>query len=278
MIYLLGDVNIDFLSSDCSLKNKLMTVTSACNLDQMINQPTRVITNSSGVTSSKCIDHIYTNASELCSKAVSVPIGFSDHNLVAICRKAKVPKAGPKIVLKRSYKGFCCDSYVEDVKGVCWSNVFKESDTNVALDVFMKLLLPVMDKHAPVKKLTVKTVKAPWIDEELKKCMADRDRTKRAAMNSGNHSEWQLYCKIRNNVTKLNRKKKKMYYEIKMNDIKHDGKKLWGTLNTIMGRKNNSTPSFIESELDHITRPLDIANYFNNYFIDKVEKAGNAKI
>ena len=43
------------------------------------------------------------------------------------------------------------------------------------------------------------------------------------------------------------------------------------TLNNIMGRKNNSTPSFIESEGAYITKPLDIANYFNNYFIDKVE-------
>jgi hypothetical protein len=30
------------------------------------------------------------------------------------------------------------------------------------------LLLPIIDSHAPVKKLTVRTVKAPWIDEELK--------------------------------------------------------------------------------------------------------------
>lgn len=269
-IYLLGDLNINFLSSGCPLKKKLLTVTNACNLVQVINQPTRVITNSTGVTSSTCIDHIYTNAGELCSKAVSVPIGFSDHNLVAISRKAKVPKAGPKIVFKRSYKSFCCDSYVNDVTNICWSDVCKESEPDVALDVFMKLLIPVIDKHAPVRKLTVRTVSALWIDEELKKCMSERDKAKVAAIKSGSSSEWQTYCKIRNNVTKLNRKKKKMYYETKINDIKHDGKKLWGTLNNIMGRKSNSTTSFIESEGAFITKPLDIANYFNDYFMGKV--------
>lgn len=67
-----------------------------------------------------------------------------------------------------------------------------------------------MDKHAPLKKVTVRTVNAPWIDEELKKCMADRDRIKRAAIKSGDLLEWQLYCKIRKEVTKLNRKKKKL--------------------------------------------------------------------
>jgi hypothetical protein len=30
----------------------------------------------------------------------------------------------------------------------------------------MKLFLPIIDKHAPIKKLTVRTVKARWIDEE----------------------------------------------------------------------------------------------------------------
>lgn len=106
-IYVLGDLNIYFLSRSCPLKKKLLTVTSACNLAQVINKPTRVFTNSTGIISSMCIDHIYTNAGELCSKAVSVPIGFGDHNLIALSRKAKVPKAGPKIVFKRSYKGFC---------------------------------------------------------------------------------------------------------------------------------------------------------------------------
>ena len=42
----------------------------------------------------------------------------------------------------------------------------KEPDT--ALDRFMKLLIPVTNKHAPIKKMTVTTVKSPWIDEELK--------------------------------------------------------------------------------------------------------------
>jgi hypothetical protein len=32
---------------------------------------------------------------------------------------------------------------------------------------------------APVEKLTVRTVEAPWIDEELKSCVAERDGAKR---------------------------------------------------------------------------------------------------
>ena len=115
-VYLLGDLSIDWFSSSCPLKRKLLTVTSVCNLVQVVNQPTSEFTNTTVTRSSTCIDHIFTNTVELCSKAVSVPIGCSDHSIVVIFRKAKVPTAGSKIVYKRSYKRFCCDSYVDDVK------------------------------------------------------------------------------------------------------------------------------------------------------------------
>ena len=64
----------------------------------------------------------------------------------------------------------------------------------------MKLLIPVIDKHAPVKKLTVRTVKAPWIDEELKDYMVERDGAKGVAKSSCT-SNWLTYCKLRHFVT-----------------------------------------------------------------------------
>ena len=45
----------------------------------------------------------------------------------------------------------------------------------VALDTLMKLLIPITNKHAPIMKMTVKTVKSQWIDEELKNCVVERD-------------------------------------------------------------------------------------------------------
>jgi hypothetical protein len=219
-VYLLGDLSIDWFSSSCPLKRKLLIVTSACNLVQVINQTTKVFTNTTGTRSSTCIDHICTNTVELCSKAVSVPIGCRDHNIEAIYRKAKVPTAGPKIVYKRSYKIFFCDSNVDDVKNMCWSDVINEEHPDAALDEFMKLLLPIIDKHAPVKKLTIRTVKAPWIDEELNNCMVERDGVKAVANKSDCTSDWLTYCKLRNDVTKLNKKKKKLYYEAKFKYFK----------------------------------------------------------
>ena len=40
----------------------------------------------------------------------------------------------------------------------------------------------------------------------------------------------------------------------------------------ILGKKANSAPSFIESDGSFITKPTDIANYFNDFFIGKKSK------
>ena len=161
--------------------------------------------------SSTCIDSIFTNAEEMCLKAVSRSIGCCNHNIVSISRKNKVPKAGPNIVYKRSYKKFCSDFYVVDVNNICCSFGCNEEQTDVTLDTFMKLLMPVTNKHAPIKKMTVKTVKFPWIDEELNNFMVEREEAKGIANNSGFTTDWQTYCKLRNHVTKLNKKKKKIH-------------------------------------------------------------------
>lgn len=66
-LYWLGDLNIDCLSDNCPLKNKLKSMTDTCGLSQLMYQPTRISSNSTGSLTSKCIDHIYTNNPDMCS-------------------------------------------------------------------------------------------------------------------------------------------------------------------------------------------------------------------
>lgn len=43
-----------------------------------------------------------------------------------------------------------------------------------------------------------------------------------------------------------------------------------------MGRGKNTTASYIETDGAFITKPQDIANYFNNYFTSKIQILRNA--
>lgn len=69
--YFLGDLNIDWQGS-CPMKNKLQSMASACGLTQVVDKPTRITMRRDGTHTATCIDHIFTNAAELCSKIISV--------------------------------------------------------------------------------------------------------------------------------------------------------------------------------------------------------------
>jgi len=167
-VYIMGDLNIDWKSLQCSSRNKLYSVTEARGLEQLVTDPTRICCRSDGSITSTLIDHMFTNAGDICSKAISFPVACSDHNLIVVVRKTKVPKGGQRIIVKRSYKQFIEDDFIQDVHSICWDEVLLSDNPDDACNAFNKLFLEVSDKHAPLKKRTVREVKAGWIDNELK--------------------------------------------------------------------------------------------------------------
>lgn len=210
-IYFLGDLNINALNENCPMWNRISSVAKICNLTQVVTSPTRTATNRFGITTATCIDHIYTNRPEHCSKAISITQGCSDHNLVAIVRKTRIPKANSRINFRRSYRSFNQELFEEEVKNVQWLNVCSEKNPEKALNVFMKLFMEIADKHAPMRKWTARSNSAPLMNDEMRILMAQRNAAKKAADRTGTLSDRQYYCKLRNTVTKMNKNSKREY-------------------------------------------------------------------
>lgn len=89
---------------------------------------------------------------------------------------------------------------------------------------------------------------------------------KKATIISGNKCDWDLY----HNQT--SQEKNKIYFENQVNNVGNDSKKVWKVLNNLTGRKNKDNPSFLEAEDKFITKPVEIANHLNDYFIGKLDK------
>lgn len=70
---------------------------------------------------------------------------------------------------------------------------------------------------------TVRAKSAPWISNDLKILMAQHNEAKKVADTSGLPSDRENYCKLSNQVTKLNRSKKKEYYQSKLMILKMIG-------------------------------------------------------
>ncbi len=76
------------------------------------------------------------------------------------------------MVYKRSYRNFSQDACLKDISKICWLNIYDEKEPDEALELLLRKFQPFIDKHAPVRKLTVRTWRAPWIDKEFKDCMS----------------------------------------------------------------------------------------------------------
>ncbi len=87
------------------------------------------------------------------------------------------------------FQGFHKNYYYVDVWNTDWSRTLQEEDPDLALEVLTNLLLPVMDKHAPERRQTVRNVTAPWLGQELKEYMTQRNRAKTEATKSGEVSQ-----------------------------------------------------------------------------------------
>ena len=70
----------------------------------------------------------------------------------------------------------------------------------------------VTQKHAPLKRFAVRNATTPWLDKEIKDAMKLRDQLKKNATITGDKYDVDLYKRKRNIVTKLNRKKRKLYF------------------------------------------------------------------
>lgn len=56
------------------------------------------------------------------------------------------------------------------------------------------------DIHAPIKKYTVRSSKATWLDTAPRALMKERDQLKKTASKSGDINDWNAYRVMRNKV------------------------------------------------------------------------------
>ena len=147
--------------------------------------------------SATCIDHIYTNIPECCTKPVCRSVGFSDHNIIAITRKTKIPKCKVNVINKRMFKKFIPESFLADVGDIDWTDVYASEEPEASLNIFMESFMKIVDKHAPMRKCIVKARPAPWLNETLKSLMKDRDEAKSRTVKSGLVEDRFKCCQLR---------------------------------------------------------------------------------
>lgn len=141
---------------------------------------------------------------------------------------------------------------------------------------FEKQFVSVVDKHAPMKRRKPCPKPAPFINKELRSAIYKKRQLHNKFINYKSDYNWENYRKQRNLVTKIRKSSVKIYfYERCAGGPK--SKDFWPTIKPFITNKgSNFTKDVILNENDCIiNNQTEVANVFNNFFINAAKDIGN---
>ena len=284
-VHVMGDMNIDVLGDRwlqpdyhlVSLSRMVHSVCNAANFSQLVTAPTRAQFNTiSGVTSMSCIDHIYTNYKFRCSLPACIPFGGSDHDMICYTRFSKDPPSPAKTIKKRSYKNFVKGDFLADLQKVDWTDVYIAKDVDDALDRFTFKFRTVLNLHAPWITFQQRKKFVPWLTDDTKNLMKERDDLKAAAMNLAKEGKetrevWDQFKKVRNKVNNRRKFEERTFKAEKIKESQGCPSTTWKTTKSFMEwERDSGPPSQLNINGDLITKASLIASIMNNFFVNKV--------
>ena len=158
--------------------------------------------------------------------------------------RAKTLSNKPIIVKSRSFKNFDSAKFCEDLRKANWCTVINADDIDIACDSFSNIINKVSDKHAPVVSHRVSERSSPWVTEELRKGIRERDLLKKKASYSRLQHDWNIFKSKRNAVNRLNKDLKTSYFNKKLLDNSRCSDKLWKTLKDLLPNSKASSSTF----------------------------------
>ena len=141
-----------------------------------------------------------------------------------------------------------------------WWAVYSCEDANEAAEIFTSKLNKILDRHAPVKTFQTRTNFAPWLSDETKQLMKERDRAQLWASSTHNQTDWASYRAFRNKVTKRLKSEKKDWQKRKLEECSNESGKLWANIKGWLNWSSSSTPSKLFHEGRMETSPISIAS------------------
>ena len=287
-VILFGDFNINLLKDHLNWADTYQNL----GLTQIIDTPTRLAART-------LIDHIYVNNTQNIIETCVPHCGCSDHLplcLTWLKKGTKVPKAGHKVIIYRSFTKFNKDMFLADLAQSPLSLVYQYTDPDKAFELWHNIFINVYNKHAPILTKRVKdSPKLPWHNNEVKEESHKRDtmlkeidklkrnlkiKHKNGLLDKSKQIEeeilisqkWEDYKKQRNKVTSVLRRSKKVYFQkLISNSTKKDSKSIWKAINKLTNKSCNKATSY-----ENLS--ADILNEHFSKFAESIIKADKTNL
>ena len=147
------------------------------NLTQLIKQPTRITEKSATL-----IDVTLVSNTSLVEKAKAVPCSISDHDLVCVRLLLEKELAKPVFITTRSFKRYDQSAFQRDMSPAPWSVVDTFDNVEDKLNAFHLIFNQILDLHAPIKNVKVRSRPNPYVTDENISLMRTRDNRRKKKM------------------------------------------------------------------------------------------------
>ena len=136
---------------------------------------------------------------------------------------------------------------------------------------FISNFKTVIDKHAPMKKLSQKQTKLlskPWITKGILVSIRNKQKMYVTHFKNGDIKQKTFYKKYSNKLNKIKIKSRKMHYEKNIKENQESSYEIWKCIRSVINNKNNNvnSPKCIIDNDKTINSSTEIANIFNKYF------------
>ena len=275
----MGDFNLDYLSfyrTDLSsssqayrlkpLVDELLARVGPHGVKQCVVGPTRQGRAGQADTG---LDHLWTNIPGKMSQIYTKYNG-SDHKVIMGVRYAKILKNNTRYVRKRSYKEFNPKLFLENIRNLSWWDLYQSTDVNIAVELFTEKINGILDKMAPIRTFQTSTRYCPWLSEEAKRYMRERNNSQELFSKNKTSENLKNYKKCRNRATKQLKKDKTEWQRKKLKTCNDDPGKLWKNIMGWLSWCSSGSPSKLYYAGQIVTAPTKLAEIMNNYFVDKV--------
>lgn len=269
--FLIGDININIQKQD-EISNEYLNIMAEHGFCSYINTPTRVEKNSQS-----CLDHCFLKIPLNKKDSFNItPIlltnDITDHFpiLLNISYKTKLDNKPALPDLKTNYN-IKYEKLELLLKNETWQDVYLSQDVNVAYDTFINNLSgKIQQSTAMISLKTAEKKLKPWITKGLINSIRKRDKMKFELNKNKNNVElFQKYKIYRNKTNNLIKISKKDYYFKKINENKHDIKKIWRVVRESLNENINTNNTLnIKHNTVNLTDEKEISETFNNYFIN----------
>ena len=287
-----GDMNLDsldgrWLRPDYHLISLSRMVQAACttsNFSQLVTCPTRAQFNSvRGTTDISSIDHVYCNTKFRCSEVSVITFGNSDHDLICYTRFSKEPAPPASTIRKRSYKEFDKDKFLADLSKVDWGLVYHCQEVDEAECTFTRIFQSILNIHAPWIVFQQRKRFVPWLTQETKELIRQRDQWKSTARTIALENPdrpasreqieaWNNYKKLRNTINNKKKNEEKEYKKKRVIENIDSPEKTWKIAKQIMEWKQKGPPKQLQVGHRLVTNSRAIAEHLNTFFTDKILK------